>query len=77
MVHTLGIHCRLHNQTRSEVVLPLVQKLQGGDKLAKLMEEKVRGGRGRGQEERVVLPCAKHVCAEPGGNLSCQTTSFS
>jgi hypothetical protein len=41
LVHTIAVHCRLHNQTRFEVLLPLVQQLQQGEKLAPLMKEKV------------------------------------
>ncbi|KAI3438054.1 hypothetical protein D9Q98_000497 [Chlorella vulgaris] len=41
LVHTIAVHCRLHNQTRFEVLLPLVQQLQQGEKLAPLMKEKM------------------------------------
>jgi hypothetical protein len=30
VLHTIAMHCRMHNQTRYEVLLPLVEKLQVG-----------------------------------------------
>ncbi|KAL4452154.1 hypothetical protein ABPG75_007816 [Micractinium tetrahymenae] len=41
LAHTMAVHCRMHNQVLSEVLLPLVQKLKKGKVLGKAMQDKV------------------------------------
>lgn len=41
LAHTMAIHCRMHNQVLSEVLLPLVQKLKKGKAMGKAMQDKV------------------------------------
>lgn len=43
VVHTISLHCRMHNQAVSEVMLPLVMKLSKGKELGKKLKSKARG----------------------------------
>ena len=43
MVHTIALHCRLHNQAVGEALLPLVMKLGKGKELGKALKAKASG----------------------------------
>ncbi|PRW57530.1 hemerythrin [Chlorella sorokiniana] len=41
VVHTISLHCRMHNQAVGEVLLPLVMKLSKGKELGKQLKAKL------------------------------------
>lgn len=56
MVHTIALHCRLHNQAVGEALLPLVMKLGKGKELGKALKAKASGAAaGRAAASRAVL----------------------
>ena len=57
-MHTITLHCRLHNQALTEAVMPLVGKLSKGKELGEALTAKVRGLPGRREQVQRCCPTA-------------------